>query len=85
MPRIVGLYHRDLFRGVGTPRASRCMPLPRRRPGRPGLAGILFDNEPYAERLWRWPDEVDYPYTLAAYQLQYRLRGRELMEALRAA
>jgi hypothetical protein len=49
-----------------------------------GLAGILFDNEPYAERLWHWPDEVDYPYTLPAYQLQYRLRGRELMEALRA-
>ena len=49
-----------------------------------GLAGILFDNEPYAERLWHWPDEVDYPYTLPAYQFRYRLRGRELMQALRA-
>jgi hypothetical protein len=46
-----------------------------------GLAGILFDNEPYAERLWHWPDEVDYPYTLPAYQFQYRLRGRELPPA----
>ena len=30
-----------------------------------GLAGILFDNEPYAERLWHWPDEVDYFQRLA--------------------
>jgi hypothetical protein len=48
-----------------------------------GLAGILFDNEPYFERLWIWPRDTDRGYPLAAYQQRYRERGRELMAALR--
>jgi hypothetical protein len=48
-----------------------------------GLEGILFDNEPYFERLWQWPEDVDRDRPLKAYQLAYRQRGRELMTAIR--
>lgn len=49
-----------------------------------GLIGIMFDNEAYYEPLWRWPEDLDHRYPLAAYQRRYRERGRELMRALRA-
>lgn len=50
-----------------------------------GLVGILFDNEEYKGRLWRYPDNVRYPWrTRLDYQLQHRRRGRQVMEAIRA-
>ena len=48
-----------------------------------GLPGIIFDNEQYFTP-WAWyPDGVAYPqFTLAQYQEQAALRGREVMQAI---
>ena len=48
-----------------------------------GLRGIFFDNEPYVTG-WGWyPDGVAYPeLSLAQYEAQAMIRGREVMEAM---
>jgi hypothetical protein len=51
-----------------------------------GLKGIYFDNENYKVRWADYPAGVAYPRkTLAEYQAQARLRGKEAMEAMVAA
>lgn len=49
-----------------------------------GIAGIVFDNEQYIENPWKYPDAVDYSSTktLAQYQAQVRLRGKQVMAAM---
>lgn len=50
-----------------------------------GYVGIFFDNEEYSRRLLNYPDNVDYAnrYSLDEYRNQMRLRGRQIMEAMR--
>ena len=48
-----------------------------------GLRGIIFDNEQYFSPWGDYPSGVDYPLmTLAQYQTQAILRGRQVMEAM---
>lgn len=48
-----------------------------------GLKGIAFDNEQYFAPWGNYPTGVAYPLTsLAQYQAQARLRGRQVMEAM---
>jgi hypothetical protein len=50
-----------------------------------GLEGIYFDNENYGVRWADYPSGVAYPRkTLAEYQAQARLRGRQVQEAMTA-
>ena len=51
-----------------------------------GLKGIYFDNENYEARWADYPTGVAQPRkTLAEYQAQARLRGKQVMKALTAA
>jgi hypothetical protein len=51
-----------------------------------GLKGIYFDNENYEVRWADYPTGVAHPRkTLAEYQAQARLRGKQVMRALTAA
>lgn len=52
-----------------------------------GLEGIFFDNETYYGQMWNYPGECKYGLrnSLSQYQEQYRLRGQQVMEAIRAA
>jgi hypothetical protein len=51
-----------------------------------GLRGIIFDNEQYFSPWGNYPSGVAYPgYSLAQYQAQAVLRGRQVMEAMVAA
>ena len=46
---------------------------------------IAFDNEEYRDTLFNYPDNCASPEkTLAEYQAQARLRGRQIMQALAA-
>jgi len=48
-----------------------------------GLKGIAFDNEQYFAPWGNYPTGVAYPgASLAQYQVQARLRGRQVMEAM---
>jgi len=48
-----------------------------------GLRGVYFDNETYDAPWSRWPQGVRHgDRSLAEYQAQARLRGREVMEAM---
>jgi hypothetical protein len=47
-----------------------------------GLKGFVFDNEQYFTPWANYPDGVNYGYTLAQYETQARLRGRQVMEAM---
>jgi hypothetical protein len=48
-----------------------------------GIKGIFFDNEQYFSPWAAYPLGVSYPLTsLADYQTQARLRGRQVMEAM---
>ena len=48
-----------------------------------GLRGVMFDNEQYFSPWGDYPTGVDYPTkTLAQYQAQAVLRGRQVMEAM---
>lgn len=50
-----------------------------------GLKGVYFDNENYGVKWANYPKGVAYPAkTLAEYQAQARLRGRQVMEAMAA-
>ncbi len=47
------------------------------------LKGFVFDNEQYFAPWADYPTGVSYPlYTLAQYEAQARLRGRQVMEAM---
>jgi len=51
-----------------------------------GLKGIYFDNENYGVKWANYPAGVAYPTrSLAEYQAQARLRGKQVMEAMTAA
>jgi hypothetical protein len=48
-----------------------------------GLLGIAFDNEQYFDTWFDYPDDCKYKSkTLAEYQNQVRLRGKQIMEAM---
>jgi hypothetical protein len=60
-----------------------------------GLRGIMFDDEEYANQydtmtggrfsvnIWNWPDDVsDKTRSLAEYQAQAQLRGKQIMDAM---
>jgi len=48
-----------------------------------GLRGVMFDNEQYFSPWGNYPSGVAYPLmTLAQYQAQAVLRGRQVMEAM---
>src|SRR5205807_298285 len=48
-----------------------------------GIEGVFFDNEEYHGHLFNYPDDcADNTKSLAAYQDQARLRGREIMQAM---
>jgi len=50
-----------------------------------GLKGIVFDNEQYVSPWGNYPTGVKYSSrTLAEYQVQARLRGRQVMQAMTA-
>jgi hypothetical protein len=50
-----------------------------------GMQGLWFDNEAYYEPYFDFPQTVRYPKRgLAAYQAQFRLRGEQIMQRLRA-
>lgn len=49
-----------------------------------GLAGVMIDNESYGYSYWHFPADVKYPERgLQAYHGQARLRGRQVMAALK--
>lgn len=51
-----------------------------------GLKGVYFDNENYETRWADYPRGVAQPRkTLAEYQVQARLRGKQIMQAMTAA
>jgi hypothetical protein len=51
-----------------------------------GLEGVYFDNENYGTRWADYPSGVAYPQkSLRDYQVQARLRGKQLMQAMTAA
>jgi len=47
-----------------------------------GLKGFIFDNEQYFAPWADYPTGMSYPYSLAQYETQARLRGRQVMEAM---
>ena len=48
-----------------------------------GIAGIFFDNEEYAGKLFNYPDDCSDPTkSFEQYQAQARLRGRQVMQAI---
>ncbi len=48
-----------------------------------GVAGIFFDNEEYLQAVFNYPDDCSYAAkSLAEYQEQARLRGRQIMQAV---
>jgi hypothetical protein len=50
-----------------------------------GLRGICFDNEQYSKQWGNYPSGASYPSkTLAEYQTQAQLRGKQVMEAMTA-
>jgi hypothetical protein len=50
-----------------------------------GIAGIFLDNEVYTYKYWRFPEDAKQPNLgLQAYVAQSRLRGRQVMDALRS-
>jgi hypothetical protein len=48
------------------------------------IEGIFFDNEAYKKSLFNYPDDCKYATTktLEDYEVQARLRGRQIMEAM---
>jgi hypothetical protein len=50
-----------------------------------GLKGVFLDNESYGRNWGNYPEGAKYPNrTLAQYQVQARLRGKQCMEAMAA-
>lgn len=50
-----------------------------------GIYGIMFDGEDYQNAVWRYPGQIKYPSkTLQEYYDQTRLRGRQVMEAMKS-
>ncbi len=48
-----------------------------------GIAGIFFDNEEYAGKLFNYPDDCsDLSKSLDEYRAQARLRGQQVMQAI---
>lgn len=49
-----------------------------------GIEGIFFDNEVYAPQisLFNYPTDCDTGNTLAQYEVQARLRGKQIMQAM---
>jgi len=50
--------------------------------GEAGLKGFVFDNEQYFAPWGDYPTGVTYGYSLAQYETQARLRGKQVMEAM---
>jgi hypothetical protein len=50
-----------------------------------GMKGILFDNEEYFGGVWTYPSDVKHKsYSLEMYRRQARLRGQQIMAAMKA-